>query len=96
MLKLNQISPLSGDLLYTFFGERKPLLVLEDALGAGCVGQRVAAILTEGGLSPSRLILKNMEKHFAPEGSVAELNHRFGLDAAGVAAAVQEAIGHGQ
>ena len=95
-LKLNQISPLSGDLLYTFFGERKPLLVLEDALGAGCVGQRVAAILTEGGLSPSRLILKNMEKHFAPEGSVAELNHRFGLDAAGVAAAVQEAIGHGQ
>ena len=96
VLKLNQISPLSGDLLYTFFGERKPLLVLEDALGAGCVGQRVAAILTEGGLSPSRLILKNMEKHFAPEGSVAELNHRFGLDAAGVAAAVQEAIGHGQ
>ena len=96
VLKLNQISPLSGDLLYTFFGERKPLLVLEDALGAGCVGQRVAAILTEGGLSPSRLILKNMEKHFAPEGSVADLNQRFGLDAAGVAAAVQEAIGHGQ
>ncbi|MDO4316226.1 MAG: hypothetical protein Q4C45_10650, partial [Oscillospiraceae bacterium] len=63
---------------------------------AGCVGQRVAAILAEHGQAPKRLILKNLGKTFAPEGSVAELEHSFGLDAAAVAAAVREALGHGE
>ena len=72
------------------------LLVLEDSFGAGCVGQRVAAILAEHGKSPKQLILRNLGKTFAPEGSVAELEKRFGLDAASVAAAVEEAVRHGQ
>ena len=88
--KLNQIAPLSAGMLDGFLLPEKPLLVLEDSFGAGCVGQRIAALLTE------RLILKNLGKTFAPEGSVAELQHSFGLDAAGVAEAVREAVGHGK
>ena len=96
VLKLNRISPLDGETLGTFFEEQKPLLVLEDSFGAGCVGQRLAAILTEQGKAPRKLMLLNLGKTFAPEGTVAELNHSFGLDAAGVTAAVKEAMNHGQ
>lgn len=95
VLKLNQISPLDGGALLEMIQPEKPLLVLEDSFGAGCVGQRVAAILAEQGRPPRRLILKNLGKTFAPEGSVAELNHKFGLDASGVAEAAREAVEHG-
>ena len=96
VLKLNQISPLDHGTVCEALGGRKTLLVLEDSFGAGCVGQRVAAILAEHGQAPEQLILKNLGKTFAPEGSVTELEHRFGLDAAGVAAAAEEAVKHGK
>ncbi len=91
VLKLNQIAPLDGAVLAGFFEETDILLVLEDCFGAGCVGQRIAAILAEEGRAPRRLILKNLGRTFAPEGSVPQLEERFGLDAAAVAAAVEEA-----
>ena len=92
VLKLNQIAPLDGALLADFFRETNILLVLEDCFGAGCVGQRIAAILAEEGRAPRKLILKNLGRTFAPEGSVPQLEERFGLDAAAVAAAVEEAL----
>lgn len=91
VLKLNQIAPLDGAALAGFFGETDVLLVLEDCFGAGCVGQRVAAILAGEGRAPRKLILKNLGRTFAPEGSVPQLEERFGLDAAAVAAAAEEA-----
>ena len=60
------------------------------------VGQRVAALLAEGGRAPKQLILKNLGRTFALEGTVAQLEHRFELDAAGIAAAVREAAGYGR
>ena len=96
VVKLNRISPLESEEVCAVLGGRKRLLVLEDSFGAGCVGQRVAAILAEKGLAPWRLILKNLGKTFAPQGSVAELERSFGLDAAGVADAVREAMKDGK
>ena len=95
VLKLNRISPLDLETLGNFFDNTRRLLVLEDAMGAGCVGQRVAAILAEAGRLPSQVILKNMGKTFASEGSVPELYHSFGLDAAGVVKTVREAMNSG-
>lgn len=91
VLKLNRISPLDGGSLDGVLGNTDMLLVAEDAFGAGCVGQRVAAILAEQGQAPRHLILQNLGKTFAPAGSVAELEHSFGVDPAGIAAAVLEA-----
>ena len=91
VLKLNRIAPLDGEALAGFFEETDILLVLEDCFGAGCVGQRVAAILTGEGRAPKRLILRNLGRSFAPEGSVPRLEERFGLDAAAVAGAAEEA-----
>lgn len=96
VLKLNQAAPLDISLLEPWFQGGETLAVLEDAFGAGCVGQRIAAILAEHGRGPGRLILKNLGKTFAPEGSVAQLEHSFGLDAGGIATAVWEAVNHGK
>jgi len=96
VVKLNRISPLVHDEVCAELGSRKILLVLEDAFGVGCVGQRLAAILAEHKQSPKQMILKNLEKTFAPAGSVAELEHSFGLDADGVVKAVQEVVRDGE
>ena len=91
MLKLNQIAPLDFDLLASALAGTDILAVAEDAFGAGCVGQRVAAILAEHGVAPKKLILKNLGKTFLPEGTVAQLQHRAGIDGEGIARAVLEA-----
>ena len=96
VVKLNRVSPLKHDVVCDALGNRKRLLVLEDSFGAGCVGQRLAAILAEHGMAPEKLILKNLGKAYAPEGSVSQLEHSRGLDAAGVAAAVREAMYDGK
>lgn len=96
VVKLNRISPLDYETIGPFFGNTNLLLAVEDSFGAGCVGQRVAAILAEHGAAPKRLVLKNLGKTFAPEGSVSELERSIGLDAASIAASVREAREHEQ
>ena len=91
VVKLNRISPLDYETLREPLAGTETLLVAEDAFGAGCLGQRVTAILAEAGHAPRRVILKNLGKTFAPEGTVAQLEHSFGLDAQGIASAVLEA-----
>ena len=94
VVKLNRIAPLDVGELSGVLGTPGTLLVLEDAFNEGCVGQRISALLSERGQSPKRLILNNLKGAFAPEGGVDQLERRFGLDAAGVAAAVKEALSH--
>nr|WP_325186407.1 1-deoxy-D-xylulose-5-phosphate synthase [uncultured Oscillibacter sp.] len=96
VLKLNRIAPLDMALLAPWFQGGEILAVPEDAFGAGCVGQRAAAILAQHGKAPRRLVLRNLGGTFAPEGSIAQLEHSFGLDDAGIASAVWEAVNHGQ
>jgi len=96
VVKLNRIAPFEKELLSAHLGGRHRLLVLEDSFGTGCVGQRIAATLNECNQAPEQLILKNLGKNFAPEGSVSELERSFEIDAAGVVAAVREAVEHGK
>lgn len=96
VVKLNCVSPLDDGAVCAALGSRKRLLVLEDSFGAGCVGQRLAAILAEHGQAPEKLILKNLGKAYVPEGSVSQLEHSRGLDAASVAESVREAMKDGE
>ena len=96
VVKLNRISPLDYEAIGSELSAVDTLLVAEDSFGAGCVGQRVAAILAEQGKAPRKLILKNLGKTYAPEGSVPQLEHSFGLDAQGIVTAVLEAREHEQ
>ena len=95
VVKLNRIAPLDGGELSKVLGAPETLLVLEDSFAQGCVGQRVCSLLSEQGRGPRRLILNNLGGGFAPEGSVAQLERRFGLDGQGTAAAVKEALRRG-
>ena len=90
VLKINVISPLEDAPIVESVCKTKHLLVAEDSCGAGCVGQRVAAILAENGIAPDRLILKNLGKTFVPQGTVKELEHCCGLDSDGIVEAVLE------
>ena len=92
VVKLNRISPLDYETLKEPLAGTEILLVAEDSFGAGCLGQRVTSILTEAGHPFRRVILKNLGKTFAPEGTVAQLEHSFGLDAQGIVSAVMEEI----
>ena len=60
VVKLNAIAPLDGNAVLAALGSEKRLLVLEDCVGSGCVGQRLTAILAQRGRMPERLILKNL------------------------------------
>ena len=93
--KLNRIAPLDADEIRRAFGGCRLLLVLEDCFRAGSVGERVAALLSEGGVSPQTLILRNAGEKFVSAGSVPELENMLGLDADGAARAVREAIREG-
>ena len=91
VVKLNAIAPLCNDAVLAALGSEKRLLVLEDCVGSGCVGQRVTAIMAQGGRMPEKLILKNLGDTIPCHGSVPQLYEQMGLDAESVAAALKEA-----
>ena len=86
VVKLNRISPFRGGELSKCFGTTKRLLVAEECLGVGCIGQRIAAILAE----PQRLTLCNLGRRFIEQGSVGELYRQCGLDAESLARTAKE------
>ena len=91
VVKLNAIAPLDGDEVLAALGHEKRLLVLEDCVGSGCVGQRLTAILAQRGRMPERLILKNLGDTIPCHGTVPQLYAQCRLDAESVAAALKEA-----
>lgn len=95
VVKLNAIAPLRNDEVLAALGHEKRLLVLEDCVGSGCVGQRLTAILAQQGCAPDKLFLKNLGDTIPCHGSVPQLYAQCGLDAASVAEALKEAC-HGQ
>lgn len=93
VVKINRIAPLTAEDVQLLQGT-ETLLVLEDCVESGCVGQRLAAVMLQAGMAPKRLILKNSGNDFVQQGSVKELYHALGLDGEGVAAALEEVL-HG-
>lgn len=92
IVKLNRIAPLCYEDLAESLSGCGSMIAVEDCNGSGCVGQRVAAILATHADAPKKLIVKNLAGSFVPAGSVEELEHSLGLDAAGIAQAVLEGL----
>ena len=89
--KLNRIAPLMSEDVFTLRGT-KTLLVLEDCVEAGCVGQRLGAAMLQAGIAPQRFLLKNSGSGFVPQGSVPQLYRALGMDGESVAAAIEEVL----
>ena len=92
VVKLNRVAPLEWDAVCGALDGASRLVVLEDQLRQGCVGQRLAAALLERNAAPERLRLLNAGERLPAQGSVQQLYHALGLDAAGVTAAVREVL----
>ena len=92
VVKLHRIAPLDAESVLALAGRTGRLLVLEDCLEQGSVGQRLAAEAAQRGVGLKSLQLKNLKDRFAPQGTVAQLRRQAGLDAEAVAEAVIEVL----
>ena len=85
VVKVNCISPFyDADVRKAFRGTGK-MIVAEECASVGCVGQRLAAILTEEGTPLEKLYLCNLGKRFPPHGGAEQLREAFHLDAQSIA-----------
>ena len=85
VIKVNRISPFYDVDVRAAFAGTKKLVVAEECASVGCVGQRLAAILTEEGTPLTRLCLCNLGKRFPPHGGAEQLRQAFHLDATSIA-----------
>ena len=92
VIKLGRIAPLDLTLVEESVKKTGRLLVLEDCVANGSIGQQVAAALAVKGICPKSLILKNLGHAFIGQGTVAALRRQAGLDADGVVCAVLEVL----
>ena len=91
VVKLNQVAPLDGEAVCAALDGASHIVAVEDQLRAGCVGERLAAVLAERGV-PTRLLLRNVGDALPPQGTVSQLWQSLGLDAQGIAQAVREVL----
>ena len=92
VVKLNRVAPLDGDGICRALDGVKRVVVSEDQLRAGAVGERLGALLLERGAGIERYALRNAGEALPAQGSTAQLRHVLGLDAEGMAQAVREVL----
>ena len=92
VVKLAQVSPLDGKGLCAALDGVKRLVVAEDQLRAGGLGERLSALLLEQNAGIGKIRLRNAGTALPTQGSTAQLWHELGLDAEGIAQAVREVL----
>ena len=90
VIQLNRIAPLNAEIVLDSVRRTWRLLVLEDCVETGCIGQQLAAELSRAGIAPRDLILKNLRRSFVGQGTVAQLRAEADIDSAAVVNAVLE------
>ena len=80
IIKLNQITPLPVELVMEAVKKTGALVVAEDCIASGSVGQRLAACLEETRI-PAGTVLCNTGNTFTTHGSVPQLRKLLQMDA---------------
>ena len=91
MVKLNVLTPLDPELVVNSVRKTGALLVAEDCVAHGSVGQRLAAALELAGV-PARVALCSIGSSCVPHGSVGELERMLGLDPEGLCRRAEEVL----
>ena len=91
VVKLNCVAPLDRKAIAAALADIRAIVVVEDQLRRGCVGERLAALLAEQG-NPAKLKLQNAGDTMPSQGTTAELWRDLGLDAEGIQRAVREVM----
>ena len=96
VVKLGRIAPLDLAPVAESVGRTGRLLVAEEAMAAGGVGERLAAGLLGVGVPLKSLTLANLGTGYIPHGSVEQLLSLHGLDGAHLMKRVEEVLRHGE
>ena len=80
VIKLNSIRPIDFETISASVSKTGILLVAEECVSMGCIGQQVTAWLTEHGQAPQKLILCNLGSGFTTHGTVPQLRSLTGID----------------
>ena len=91
VVKLNVIAPLQAETAARSVEKTGALLVAEECVERGGVGERLAAALELAGL-PARVALCSCGERFVPHGSAGELQRQLGLDPEGLARRAEEVL----
>ena len=92
VLKLNSILPLDADAVAESVKKTGRVLILEDCMENGCVGQRIAQALIGHGVLPKRAVFRNLGEKFVSHGSMEALHKSLGFDAESLCNTVKENI----
>ena len=94
IVKLNVLTPLKTDEVAASVKKTGALLVAEDCMAEGCIGQRLAAALEEQHVG-ARVCLINCGAQFIAHGALKYLKKERNLDAEGIARKALEVLGRG-
>ena len=94
IVKLNILTPMNPDAVAVSVRKTGTLLVAEDCMAEGCVGQRLAAALEQRQIS-GRTCLINCGTQFVPHGALKYLKRDLNLDGEGIARKALEVLGRG-
>ena len=92
VVKIDRVSPLDGGAVCAALEGVRRVVVAEDQLRSGALGERLGALLLEQGAGAERLVLQNAGTALPSQGTTAELWRALGLDAEGIAQAVREVL----
>ena len=94
IVKLNILTPLKTDEVAASVKKTGALLVAEDCMAEGCIGQRLAAALEEQHVG-ARVCLINCGTQFIAHGALKYLKKERNLDGEGIARKALEVLGRG-
>ena len=94
IVKLNTITPIDSEMVCQSVRKTGVLLVAEDCVEAGSVGQRLCAALARQEIG-GKIVLVNSGSEFVTHGSIAQLEQQLGLDAESLCRRVREVLNRG-
>jgi len=92
ILKLGTAAPLDTETLLEAARSTRRMLVLEDCVDHGSVGERIGALLESENIPMEGFVRQNIGQSFVPHGDVSALYARYGLDARGVTDAARDLL----
>jgi 1-deoxy-D-xylulose-5-phosphate synthase len=94
VIKVNVLTPLNVDLLLKSVQKTGALLIAEDSIDSGSIGQRIYAAMQQEGIR-AKTDRVNCGNQFVTHGSLRCLKKELYLDGEGIAKKAMEVLGHG-
>lgn len=94
VIKLNQLTPLEPQEVLRSVRKTGTMLVAEETVACGCVGQRLTACLEQEGIC-AKIALVNCGNGFVHHGKTELLKKELSLDGEGIMKKALEVLGHG-